>query len=384
VQYRMDVADPGPRSNSAGMEGVATSRRRLPAAAGAATHLPSAALAIVAALLFVDRLASAAHAGVLAVDFRQTFLPAGDAILHGHSPYPEYGYPPLVAFLSAPFALLSHPEAVLTAILVLCVPLTLWLLDVRDWRCYAAAFMWVSVFNAIQTANVTLLLLLGAACCWRWRDRMWSPAATGGLAFAAKIVAWPLALWLGATRRVATAVRLVLVAAGVTFGLWALLGFSGLRSYPDSLRHLQDQQGTQGYTLKAVALDLGVGDLVASALAVSLAAVVLAAVLVYGRLGDDARSYACAVVAMVVASPIIWLHSFALLLAPLALLRPRLTWVWLLPAALWLMSPGTGNGAPWQTAVTLAVAAAVVVEALRPAAVEAETVLVEPAVPRVA
>jgi Glycosyltransferase family 87 len=324
------------------------------------------ALATVAALLFLDRLISAARADVLAVDFKQTFLPAGDAILHGHSPYPAYGYPPLVAFLSAPFALLSNPGFLVTALLVASVPLSLWLFEVRDWRCYAAVFLWVSVFNAIQTANVTLFLLVGAACCWRWRDRRWRAATSGGLAFAAKIVAWPLALWLVATRRLATAVLLVVVAAGVTFGLWATLGFSGLLSYPDSLSNLQQQEGTHGYTLKALAVDLGASDRVGAVLAVGLAVAVLAAVLVFGRRGDDARSFACAVCAFIVASPIIWLHSFALLVAPLAVLRPRLTWVWLLPGALWFVSPGTGNGAPWQTAVTLGVAAVVVVEALRP------------------
>jgi hypothetical protein len=349
------------------MDGVAASRRRVPATAGLTAHIPSAALAIVAALLFIDRLVSAARSDVLAVDFKQTFLPAGDAILHGHSPYPAYGYPPLVAFLSAPFALLSDPGLLVTALLIACVPLSLWLLDVRDWRCYAAGLLWVSVFNAIQTANVTLFLLVGAACCWRWRDRRWLAATAGGLAFAAKIVAWPLALWLAATRRGATAVCLVLVAAGVTFGLWATLGFSGLRSYPGSLSNLQQQQGTQGYTLKALALDLGASELVGSVLAVGLAAAVLGAVLYFGRRGDDARSFACAMFAFIVASPIIWLHSFALLLAPLAVLRPRMTWVWLLPGALWFISPGTGNGEPWQTAVTLGVAAVVVLEALRPA-----------------
>ena len=357
------------------MEGLAASRRRAPAEAGLLAHLPSIALAVVALSLFVDRLASAARADVLAVDFKQTFLPAGDAILHGHSPYPAYGYPPLVAFLSTPFALLSRPDIAVTTILILSVPLTLWLLDVRDWRCYAAAFTWVSVFNAIQTANVTLVLLLGAACCWRWRDRRWRAATAGGLTFATKIVAWPLAVWLAATRRYATAVSLFVVAAAVTFGLWAALGFSGLRSYPSSLSHLQQEQGTRGYTLKAVALDLGASDFVGSAVAVALAFAVLAAVVVYGRRGDDARSYSLAVVAFVVASPIIWLHSFALLLAPLAVLRPRLSWVWLLPAGLWLVSPGTGNGEPWQTAVTLAVGAVVVFESLRPARGRAEPAL---------
>jgi hypothetical protein len=366
VQYRRNVAHLTAPSNSGGMERVAASRRGLPAVGGATRTLPSVALAIVAVSLFLDRLLSAAHSDVLAVDFQQTFLPAGEAIAHGHSPYPAYGYPPLMAFLTVPFTLFPSPDVLVTALLIASVPLSLWLLEVRDWRCYAVLFLWVSVFNAIQTANVTLLILLGSACCWRWRHHRWRTATAGGLACALKIVAWPLAVWLAATRRFATAVRLVVVAVVVTFGLWATLGFSGLRSYPDSLGHLQEQQGTRGYTVKALALDVGASDLMASAVASGLALAVLAAVVVYGRLGDDARSYSCAVIAVIVASPIIWLHSFALLIAPLAVMRPRMSWIWLLPGVLWFVSPGTGNGTTWQTAITLGVAAAVVIEALRP------------------
>ena len=340
-------------------------RRRL-RADNAAAWLPEVVLLVAALLVLSDRLVSATRADLLAVDFRQTFLPAANALLDGRSPYPDYGYPPLVAFLSVPFALLPSPDVVVTGLLLACVPLSLWLLGVRDWRCYAAAALWTSVFNAVQTANVTLLLLVGAAACWRFRERPGRAAAAGGLAVAAKIVAWPLVLWFVATRRLGTAIRLVLVALGVTFGLWAVLGFSGLASYPDSLNRLQAEQGIRGYTVQALAEDAGVPQVVRSILGVGLALLFLGAVVFYGRRGDDARSYGCAVVAMIVASPIVWLHSFALLLAPLAVLRPRLSWVWLLPGVLWFVSPGTGNGSAWQTAVTLVVAAVVVVEALRP------------------
>jgi hypothetical protein len=323
---------------------------------------------MAALVIFTDRLVSAARADLLAYDFRQTFLPAAESLLDGRSPYPEYGYPPLVAFLSVPFALVPSPELVLTALLIACVPLSMWLLGVRDWRCYIAVFLWVSVFNAVQTANVTLLLLLGASACWRWRDHAGRASLAGGLAVASKIVAWPLALWLAATRRLAAAALLFVVAAGVTLGLWATIGFSGLRSYPDSLDRLQEREGPNGYTLQALASEAGLSGPLSTALAAGVAVLVLAGVVFYARRGDDPRSFACAMTAVIVASPIVWLHSFALLVAPIAVLRPRLTWVWLLPAALWFVSPGTGNGAPWQTALTLGVAAVVVVEALRPSA----------------
>jgi hypothetical protein len=366
VQYLRDVANPRTRSNSGGVERVADSSARVPAAGQVLVQLSAAALALGVALFVSDRLVSAARADLLAVDFRQTYLPAGEALLHGHSPYPAYGYPPLVAFLSLPFALAPSPDVLATVLMLACVPVSLWLFGVRDPRCYAAAFLWGSVFNAVQTANVTLPILVGAAACWRWRDDLPTTAFAGGLAVAAKIIAWPLAVWLAATRRWRSAAGVVAVSAGVSFVLWAILGFSGLAGYVDSLGQLADKEAQNGYTIKALGGDLGLPDPVSSGLGSALALLALAAVVAFGRRGDDARSFASAMVAMIVASPIIWLHSFALLLGSVAVLRPRFSAVWLIPFALWFFSTGTGNGAPWQTALTLAVAAVVVAAALWP------------------
>jgi len=44
---------------------------------------------------------------------------------------------------------------------------------------------------------------------------------------------------------------------------------------------------------------------------------------------------------MLVASPVVWNHYFALLIVPLAILRPRLRIEWAIPLALWLC-PATG------------------------------------------
>ena len=340
------------------MSGIALERRH--SRRRTSTWLAGAAL-VALAFVPAERLLSAHDHGLLAYDFRQTFLPAAEALVDGNSPYPEYGYPPLVAFLSVPFAVVPAAELIVTGLLIACLPLALWLFSVRDWRCYVAALLWIPVFNAVQTANVTLPLLVCAAACWRWRDRPFAASAAGGLAVAAKLLAWPLAIWLAATNRWRAGVGLFLVALAVTFGLWATIGFSGLLSYPDSLERLQGAQGDRGYTFQALASDLGLAESVGMALGLLLLAAVLAAVVLNGRRGDDRRSFAWALVAMVIGSPVVWLHSFALLLAPVAVLKPRLTWVWFVPALLWFVSPGTGNGAPWQTALTLLAAAAVVV-----------------------
>ena len=71
------------------------------------------------------------------------------------------------------------------------------------------------------------------------------------------------------------------------------------------------------------------------------------------------QSFALAIGAALVLSPIVWLHFFALLALPLAVAVPRFGWPWLLPLALWLV-PGTYNGAPWQTVLALVVLGATI------------------------
>jgi hypothetical protein len=322
-----------------------------------------AAFVAAPVLLQAVLLGVAWHRGILGIDFEQTLLPAAEKVAAGVSPYPGYGYPPLVAFGLAPLTLLPAPHVLFTLVLIACVPGSLWLLGVRDARCYGVAFLWAPVFSAVQTGNVTLVLLLGVAACWRWRDQARVAAAAGGLAIAAKILCWPVVVWLGATRRLRAGIGALAVAAGVTLGLWALLGFSGLLSYPSSLRGLGDRVAPDSYTLKALLTDLGVGETAAGGCALLVALAVLTGVVALGRRGDDRRSFALCVVAMIAASPIVWLHSFALLLAPVAVLRPRLSAVWALPVVL-VVASGTGNGSTWQTALTLGVAAATAAVAL--------------------
>ncbi len=89
------------------------------------------------------------------------------------SPSEPFIYPPLSAYLFVPFTLLPTvaAEVIIVALVIAAVPATLLVLGVRDWRCYAIAFLWWPTIIAIQTANVTLPLLLGLALVWRYRDR---------------------------------------------------------------------------------------------------------------------------------------------------------------------------------------------------------------------
>jgi hypothetical protein len=79
---------------------------------------------------------------------------------------------------------------------------------------------------------------------------------------------------------------------------------------------------------------------------------------------DERGSFALAIAACLVLSPIVWMDYFVLLAVALGLLSRRFSGVWLLPLAFWI-APQVGNGAAWQTVAALAIAAATVVVALR-------------------
>ena len=91
---------------------------------------------------------------------------------------------------------MPSPELVWTAALLLMLAASLWVLRVRDWRCYGAAFLWGASFHAVQTGNVTIPLLLLTALAWRAREAHVRAGVWSGLAVATKIICWPLAVWL--------------------------------------------------------------------------------------------------------------------------------------------------------------------------------------------
>ncbi len=108
----------------------------------------------------------------------------------------------------------------------------------------------------------------------------------------------------------------------------------------------------ESYTVYAFLVEAGAPDRLAHGINLALGAAVLA-------LAWRMRSFALAIGAALLLSPIVWLHFFALLALPLAAASPRFSWPWLLPIAM-IVAPGTYNGDPWQSAVVLATAGAVV------------------------
>jgi len=304
----------------------------------------------------------------LAVDFRHELWPGGRAVLDGLSPYPpladvqtgaRFVFPAPAALLMAPIALLPLAGAVIVfTVLVACAGfLTLRVLGVTDWRVYGAALLWAPVVSAVQTANLTLLLALAAALVWRYRDRAWLAGAALGAAVALKLILWPLFIWLLATRRYKASAVSLAVAAAFTAASFAVVGH--LDYYVDVARELDATFAPKSYTPYALALKLGASAGVAHVIGYAIAATSLLAVW-------RCKSFTLAIFAVLLASPVVWLHYFALLIVPMAILRPRFSPLWLLPLLAW-PAPGTWNGHTWQTALMLAVLAATALALLRAA-----------------
>jgi alpha-1,2-mannosyltransferase len=337
-----------------------------------ASVLMLVALAVLSLVNFVEGL----NTGSIGFDFRGAYLPAAHDVLDGDSPYPPlegpelashnaYVYPPLLAYALVPFAAISESVAAVLAVICVAALLvaTLAVLGVRDLRCYGAAFLWASTTNALHMASSSALLAFAAALAWRYRATTWPLAVSLGLGVAVKLILWPLLVWGAATRRLRAAFSAVLVGGSVSLALWALIGFDGFSRYPALLRRLAELEAEESYSLVGAFMSVGTGGLVARVAAVAIGVALIAASVVYGRRGDDFRSFALALAASLAFTPIVWLHYLVLLLVPLAIARPRFSPIWLVPLLLWL-TPLNGNGELIQPFLPALVAATVFAYAL--------------------
>ena len=249
------------------------------------------AIAVVGGLV-----AMSAAEGLLAWDVRFAYLPAAEAVLDGDSPYPGlddpildeqkgYVYPPQLLFLLVPLTPLPVPLAsALVAIAMLAlVGLTLYVVGVRDGRCYAAALLWVPAISGVLLSNVSIPLALALAVVWRYRDEVWPPAWALGLAVSAKFLLWPMYVWMLATRRLRAAVLSLAIGLAVTLAAWAVIGFAGLTEYPDLLRRLSELQSERSYSLVGIASELGLPDAVGQAATAGIGLGLLVLCVVFAR-----------------------------------------------------------------------------------------------------
>ncbi len=308
----------------------------------------------------------------LGFDLRYAYLPAARDVAHGLSPYPTspeelqsqtaYVYPPFLAIVGIPLTILPvNVAAVAGFVLFLAAAAGVLLLTgVRDWRCYAAAFLWAPVFDAVDNVNASLLVSLGLALAWRERGMV----VRGGVAFASAIalkgVAWPLVAWPLGTRRLRLLTMAISGAAALALASWAAIGFQGLTTYPRLLRDLADVEQDRSYSLHAVLAGVAAPAVVVTVFPVLAALALFALAVRVGRLGREAQGLALAIAALLAASPVVWQHYLTLLLVPLAATRPVLSPAWLAPFLLWACELRGDNGSLWQTILVPSVAALLV------------------------
>ena len=312
--------------------------------------LSGAALGVAAAVWAVEKYAPSLDGvpGGEAPHDLSVFLRAAAAVFDGVSPYvyradETFAYPPLLGVLVAPLEPLAAgtATAVWAVASLAAIVGALLLLGVRDWRCHALALVYVPTQSAVHLGTVGPLLLLGIAAAWRWRDRIVAPAAAAGAAVALKLLVWPVAVWLALTMRT----RAALATAGfaVAFALvpWAAIGFAGLGEYPGLLRRLADEEASASYSVVALGVRAHLPESAAFVISLLVTAALLVVAARFAR--DERRSnrdrdvgtLTLALAAALAASPIVWVHYFLLLVVPLALTRPRLSPLWLVPLAYW-------------------------------------------------
>jgi hypothetical protein len=338
-----------------------------------------ALLGVLPVALLVAFLAGSVHHHP-AYDFHAVWQ-AGRDVLHGRSPYPsvhhlealrgtaidEFVYPAAVAVLAAPLGMLPFGVASVlwVAAGVASVGLALWILGVRDWRCYGALLASPAMLDAVRLGTLTPMLALCLALAWRWRDH----AARCGLAVAAAIVAKvflaPLLLWLLVTRRFRAAAIAVAATAGLLVAGWLAVGLAGLRDYPALLSTLSDVEAARSYSISALATAAGV-SISGLALTAALAAVGVPVLVLLHRRAGELAVFAGAVGLALLATPILWLHYLLLAGVIVAVRRPAFGVVWFIGWLMWFSPTPESGSEPWRIGVGLLVVAASVAVAAWP------------------
>ena len=162
-----------------------------------------------------------------------------------------YVYPPQLVLVLVPLTPLPADVAAVGVALgmLALLGLTLWLLGVRDVRCYAAALLWVPSLSGVLLSNLSIPLAFALAVLWRYRDAVWPPAFALGLSVSAKLLFWPMFVWMLVTRRIRAAALAIVIGLAVTTAAWAAIGFDGLAGYPDLLRRLSEIQAERSYSI---------------------------------------------------------------------------------------------------------------------------------------
>jgi Glycosyltransferase family 87 len=323
-------------------------------------------LGVVPLALTVWLAVSAVSFHWVAQDFSLAYYPAAHRLLDGGSPYlathaqivsgAAFVYPALSAILLAPLALVGSGLAdhLFTLICLAMVPATLWILAVRDWRVYGAALLWFPMIIGWQGENISVPLMFLIALAWRHRDRPLVAGLVVAAAVSMKPFIWPLGLWLIATRRFRAAVWALSWGVALNVVAWGVVGFDEISTFLHLSNEVTGALWRGGYSVLAMTSHLGLGRGIGEVVLVVGALATAGAMLYQGLLnGRERVAMVLAVALMLVASPLVWIHYFVLLLVPLAISRPRFDFAWTVPIAMWLLPSATSVSA-WQLALAWA------------------------------
>jgi alpha-1,2-mannosyltransferase len=306
-------------------------------------------------------------------DFHGGMWKAGQDALAGRSPYlaphartllvagNAFIWPPLLALLSIPFSVLPFGLAVALWNLACAGAFVgaLALLGVRDRRAYLLALCSFPFVSSLILGQPDGMFALAAAVAWRWRDS-WRGALAVGALIAAKLLAWPLVLWLLVTRRITCSLIAFASAAGLLLLSWSFIGFQGLADYPKLLAADAHAFATRSRSVVAGAMRLGASEQLATVLAIACALAVTLAIVRIARRSDHGY-FTAALIAGLLASPLLWSHYLVLLFVPLAVRRPVPDRWWLLAGAgYWLspVEPAHGWQIVWVLVLTVTIAIA--------------------------
>jgi hypothetical protein len=291
-------------------------------------------------LLLLVTITSRAFAPGWAWDFR-AFYDAAGAYVHHRSPYPQpllsamagkqgFVYPLPVAVVFVPFWVLPWPVAATLFVLLCAASIVgaLWILGVRDWRCYGAALLiwptqWGVVLGTLSPILAFLLALL-----WRYRDRRAVAAPLLAVLVVSKLFLWPLALWFLAVRRFRTVAYAVLGSVAAVVLATLPFGLGTLNDYRAILRVLSGYESSFSLSPLSFFKSLGVSGTPALLGVAAIAAPLLVGLVRTSRTRDDLLGLRVSLALAFVLSPIVWGHYLVALLVPLALMRPRFSPVW--------------------------------------------------------
>jgi hypothetical protein len=311
-------------------------------------------------------------------DFHGGLWPAAAAILRGSSPYPParlhillglphaFFWPPVMAVLTVPLAHVPYGPAVAVWD-VICISSFvggIWLFGVRDWRMYALALLSFPFQESLYMGQAESIHFLFLALAWRHRES-WRGGVAAGALIAAKIIAWPIFLWLIVSRRYDAAKAAVATTIVLLVGSWSLIDFRGLLTYPHLLSldgHIWELS-PNSMSAVSVLIHAGLSATTSTVASVVIGLLVGAAAVRVSR-GSEEGSFSAAILASLLWSPLMWTHYVLIIFAPLCVARRQGRSLWLLTALFWVWI--ASHNYDVRAIVTLATVIVLTVLAARP------------------